>query len=103
MNKKKYSFTARIWRFSSENTSWYFVHVAPKINDEIKDLVKQKKIRTKGFSFVPVQVTVGQSTWKTTLFPSKKDPYLLSINKKNRFKEGLDEGDEIKVSFQLLS
>lgn len=102
MGKKRYSFQAKLWRFSSENTSWYFVHLENTLSQEIKTLVQQKKIRTKGFSFVPVQVTVGKSVWKTTLFPNKKDPYLLCINKKVRNQEELDEDDLIEISFSLI-
>jgi hypothetical protein len=91
-----------MWRFSSDAASWYFVYAPEKFSAEVKQLVQQKKIHTKGFGFVPVRVVVGKSVWETTLFPNKKEPYLLSINKKVRLKEVIDEGDEVKVQLILL-
>jgi hypothetical protein len=99
---KSITFTAPLWRFSSDAASWYFVYAPEKFSTEIKQLVREKKIRTKGFAFVPVRVVVGESTWETTLFPHKKEPYLLSINKKVRLKEGIDEGDQVKAQLTLL-
>jgi hypothetical protein len=99
---KSITFTASLWRFSSDAASWYFVYTPEDFSAEVKQLVQQKKIHTKGFRFVPVRVVVGESTWETTLFPHKKEPYLLSINKKVRLKEGIDEGDEVAVKLTLL-
>ena len=99
---KGITFTAPLWRFSSEAASWYFVYAPENFSAEIKQLVREKKIRTKGFAFVPVRVVVGENTWETTLFPNKKEPYLLSINKKVRLKEGIDEGDKVTVKLTLL-
>jgi hypothetical protein len=102
MKSKQYSFSAKMFRYSSDSASWYFVWVPENTSSEIKALVKEKKIRVKGFASVPVAVTVGSCTWQTTLFPNKDKPYLLSINKKTRGTEGLWEGDNIEVKFTLV-
>lgn len=102
MRHKKYLFKAAIWRYSSEAASWYFVYLPAEIAKAIKELVLEKKIRTKGFGFVPIEARVGKSAWTTTLFPSKKGEYLLSINKKVRNEEELDEGDNVDVTITLL-
>ncbi len=102
MKNKTYQFTGKIWRYSSDAASWYFVHLPDSMAKEIKSLVKQKKVRTKGFGFVPVHVTLKSSSWKTTLFPSKNEAYILSINKKVRNKEELDEGDSVQITFTFF-
>jgi hypothetical protein len=102
MKPETYHFEASMWRYSSEAASWFFVYVSDAISSEIRSGVKAKKIRTKGFAFVPVRVTVGETTWQTTLFPNKEKPYLLSINKKTRASEGIFEGDLVSVSFVLI-
>jgi hypothetical protein len=102
MKDQKYQLKAKMWRYSSDVASWYFVWVPEDLSSEIKGLVKAKKIITKGFAAVPVEVTVGSCVWTTTLFPNKDKPYLLSINKKTRMLEGLWEGDEVEASFILL-
>jgi hypothetical protein len=101
-NKNRaYSFSGNMFRYSSDTASWYFVWVPEDMSAEIKSLVKEKKIRTKGFASVPVEVTVGSCTWQTTLFPNKDKPYLLAINKKTRGTEGLFGGDRVGVRFIL--
>jgi Domain of unknown function (DUF1905) len=102
MPKEQYTFSAKMWRYSSDAASWFFVWVPDDMSAEIKALVKAKKIMTKGFASVPVEVTVGACVWTTTLFPNKDKPYLLSINKKTRGTEGLFEGDTVDVCFSLF-
>ena len=96
MKKEIFSIQGKVWKYSGP-AGWYFVYVPKKESEGIK----KKSLVTVGFGFVPVQVTVGESTWKTTLFPTKEGPYLLSIKANIRKLESIYEGDEISVKFML--
>ncbi|MEK9174164.1 MAG: DUF1905 domain-containing protein [Patescibacteria group bacterium] len=96
--KSKYSFKAKVFVYTVEPASWYFVSVDKKMSAEIKAL-KTKKV---GFSFIPVEVTLGKTIWKTTLFPTKEGSYLLALKKDVRIREDIHAGEEIKVSFRLV-
>lgn len=94
---KQWQIKARVFTYSVEVTSWYFVSVDKKVTEEVKK-VATKKV---GFSFVPVEVTVGETTWRTTLFPTKEGPYMLALKKIVRQKEDIREGDMVTAKFRL--
>jgi hypothetical protein len=64
--------------------------------------VRMARTKTVGFQFVPVEVTVGKTTWRTTLFPTKEKSYLLALKAKVRQAESIREGDEINLKFRLV-
>jgi hypothetical protein len=45
---------------------------------------------------------VGETTWRTTLFPAKNKPYLLALKKDVRIREDIHSGEVVKVSFRLV-
>ena len=96
--KKQWKIQAKMFAYSVEATSWYFISVDKKVTEEVKKIATKKV----GFSFIPVEVTVGETTWRTTLFPTKEGPYLLSLKKMVRQKEDLREGDIIVATFRLV-
>jgi hypothetical protein len=95
---KVYNLKAKVFVYTVEPASWYFVSVGKKLTEEVKK-VATKKV---GFSFVPVEVTVGGTTWRTTLFPTKEGPYILALKKMVRQKEDIRKDDVITVKFRLV-
>ena len=96
--KKTYTIKAKMFAYTVDATSWYFVSVDKAISAEIK----AKAMRKVGFSFVPVEVTVGETTWRTTLFPTKEGPYILALKKMVRQKEDIRVNDVITAKFRLV-
>ncbi len=76
---------------------WHFIHLDKKMSQKVKLLNKKKM----SWGYVPIKATIGKSTWKTTLFPTKKDVYMLALKADVRKKEDLKIGDMIKVSFSI--
>ncbi len=62
---RAWSFTASVWRW--KEGSWRFVTVPEDVSDEVDEAVGDA---TGGFGSVRVEVTVGSSVWRTSLFPS---------------------------------
>jgi hypothetical protein len=58
--------------------------------------------RRRGFGSVKVAVTLGESRWRTSLFPNKDGSWFLPIKKPVRVAEGLDEGEPFEVELELL-
>ena len=52
-----------------------------------------------GWGAVPLGVTLKKSTWRTSIFPLKKEGYLLPVKKPILKKEGLKSGDKITVKY----
>jgi hypothetical protein len=93
-----YRFSAPLWQYPGEG-SWYFVAVPEEISDDIADLTAGRR---KGFGSVRVSVTVGGSSWQTSLFPSKSGSYLLPVKKPVRVAEGLTEGTPVEARLDLV-
>ncbi len=94
----KFQFTAKMFRYTVEPASWYFVET----DKELAATLKQSAKRTKGFGFIPVEVTVGKTIWRTTFFPTKKKTYLLAIKAIVRRKEDIREGDYVSADVKLI-
>jgi len=92
-----YNFKAKLWLYPGK-AAWVFVNVPEKVTAEIDYFHTHNK---RGFGSLPVIVTVGDTEWKTSIFPHKKDKiYILPIKKLVRTQENIEVGDN--VSFQII-
>ena len=86
-------FEAELWLWDGD-AAWHFITVPPDLSDDIEEQAGERR----GFGSVPVEVTIGSSTWTTSLFPdSKRGAYLLPVKKQVRTREGIEAGDVVTV------
>ncbi len=85
----------RVWLYPGENP-WYFVTIPEK---QAQDLVKEYVWPRRGFGAIPVEVTIGKTTWRTSIFPDKGGDYVLPIKKQVRMAEEIEDG--VEVEFQI--
>lgn len=92
-------FTAPLWEWDGD-AAWHFVTVPEELSDEIEHRTIGV---TRGFGSVRVEVTVGDTTWSTSLFPdSRRGAYLLPVKKAVRTAEALRVGEDVTVLLRLL-
>ena len=72
---------------------WYFVPVPTQQSQDLKAI---SSLVTYGWGVIPVQVRIGKTEYKTSLFP-KDGLYLVPIKASIRSAEDLDEGDTVTV------
>ena len=100
MKPRTYKVTIKIWLYPGESSNWHFISVPKK---ESADINKRFSEFKKGWGSLPVQVTLGKTTWKTSIFPDKKsNTYLLPLKAQVRRKEGLEVHDSVTVKFNVL-
>ena len=89
-------FTAKIifWRGPSP---FYFVPIPAEESAAIKDI---STMVTYGWGVIPVQVRIGKTTFKTSLFP-KDDLYLVPLKAAVRKAEDIDEDGEVTVQLDI--
>lgn len=88
-----YEFESILWRWREDGT-WHFLTVPEDVSDEIDD---RTAVRA-GFGSVKVEVTIGTSTWRTSLFPSKEaGAFVLPVKKAVRVAQECGEGDQVRV------
>jgi hypothetical protein len=94
-------FDAELWMWDARRgNSWTFVSLPAGASEEIRDLVDGPR---RGFGSVRVRVTVGRSTWATSIFPtSGGGAYVLPIKGAVRKAEALDVGDTASVTVELI-
>lgn len=95
-----FTFTAKLWIWDAHNSaSWYFITVPEKLSGELRERNEPRR----GFGSLPVEVTIGNSTWKTSIFPDKKSGcYLLPVKAIIRKAESISAGENIKVDLKPL-
>jgi hypothetical protein len=95
------TFRAPLWAWRSRPDSWVFLTVPPEVSDAIDDATAT--LPPRGFGSVRVEVRIGGSTWRTSVFPSSEESaFVLPVKRAVRSAEGLDVGDEAEVGLTVL-
>ncbi len=96
-----YTFDAPLWVWDARQAdTWTFVSLPTDVADEVDELTAPF---SRGFGSVRVEVTVGTTVWRTSIFPSKPErTYVLPIKKAVRRAERLEAGDTAHVRIELL-
>lgn len=89
-------FNGKIW-FWKGPAPWFFVTVPAK---QSRDLKAISGIVTYGWGVIPVHVRIGQTEWKTSLFP-KDGRYIVPIKVSVRKAENLEEGDKVTLRLEV--
>jgi len=83
-------FCGEIW-FWKGPAPFYFVTVPEEQSQEIKEI---ESMVTYGWGMIPVDATIGGTTWYTALWP-KDGKYILPVKSAIRKKEKLEEGSVV--------
>lgn len=94
-------FDAELWIWDARRAdSWTFVSLPAEASEEIRDVAGDVP---RGFGSVRVRVTVGGSTWLTSIFPdSARATYVLPVKRAVRKAEDLEAGDTATVRVEIL-
>jgi hypothetical protein len=93
---RSYSLRSKVWVYPGM-AAWRFIGIPKAQGAEIKE---KYAAHAKGWGSLPVSVTIGKTTWETSIFPDKQSgSYILPLKAKIRKAEGI--GDSATVSFSL--
>jgi hypothetical protein len=95
----RYRFEAEVWEHDGP-ASWHFVSLPDEVADDIEE---RHGAAAAGFGSIRVEVAVGSSTWRTSLFPDRKrQTYLLPVKAAVRKAEGLHDGSRAAFAITVL-
>ena len=98
--------SGRLWKWRGEGpAAWYFVTIDGDAGEMLSALAAMRKLelgKQRGFGSLKVQVCVGSSEWKTSVFPGKSRGWLLPIKAAIRKAEGLGKDDSVALSLEVL-
>lgn len=96
---RDYTVRAKVWLWK-ENGSWHFATLPVKQAAEIK---RRFGSNAKGWGSIKVRITIGDTTWATSLFPYKQaKSYLFAIKADVRKAEGIRKGDSVTAQVHVL-
>ena len=88
-----------LWLWTGEGGSWHFVSVPDELSDEIRAHCFAYQ---RGFRSARVEATIGDVTWRTSVFPTKTGGYILPVKADVRRKAGIVADDEVTVEIELI-
>ena len=89
-------FTGKIWTWYGP-APWYFVTVPEEPSRDLKAVLA---FVTYGWGMIPVEIRIGKTSWKTSLWP-KDGRYIVPIKASVRKAEKLEEGDKVTVRLEV--
>jgi hypothetical protein len=95
-----YRFDGVLWEWDARG-AWFFVSLPGDVTDDIDERFGH---RATGFGSLRVEVTIGATTWRTSIFPdSKGATFVLPVKKQVRTAEGLTGGSSCTVELTVVA
>jgi hypothetical protein len=99
MNKNQIKFRAKLWKYQGK-AAWYFINLP---EDESLQIKYHNILRIRGWGSLPVNVQIGETKWKTSIFPDgKRGCYILPVKSEVRKNEKLKEGSAVEVRLEVI-
>lgn len=97
----EHEFEAELWLWQARQAdSWTFVSLPTDVADDILDVAGPV---ARGFGSLRVEVTLGGTVWRTSIFPDKtRGTYVLPIKKAVRTAEGVGAGGTARLRLRLV-
>lgn len=106
MNDTTHQLTASLWRWTgaANGGDWFFATVDGDTGEALSATALMHRLETgrrAGWGSVKIEVTVGETCWRTSAFPSKEQGWIVPIKAAVRKAEGLIEGEPftMQISF----
>lgn len=96
--------TGTLWRWIGGNGgAWHFVTIDGPAGEALSATALMRRLEglSRGFGSLKVMARIGDSTFKTSVFPSKDLGWLLPVKAAVRKAEGIAEGDAVEVVLEV--
>ena len=100
---ERFDVTATLWHWQSSKpgTGWYFLTIDGQTSAEIRYAALG---RTGGFGSIKVDVRIGDTRWRTSIFPHRESGgFILPVKAAVRKSEAIVEGDMVRLSLAIAS
>jgi len=92
-----FTFRNKVWK-DPKAEGWYFISLNNTLSWKIRGLPDKKESK---LGLVKAIAIVGETSWATTLFPTKKGNYVMSIIRNVRQKEKIEDKDILTVKIEI--
>ena len=96
----QHTFRAELWLWDArKSASWTFVTLPAELSDELREA----SVPGRGFGSIRVEISIGTSTWQTSIFPDKQSGcYTLPIKAAMRRAQSIAAGDWVQISLTTI-
>lgn len=106
MSDAVYDVATPLWRWSggANGGDWFFVSIDGPVGEALSATALMHRLETgrrSGWGSVKVGVTVGDTTWRTSAFPSKAQGWIVPIKAAVRKAERLVEGEPFTIELMF--
>ena len=96
----------RLWRWTTPAApaAWHFVMIDGEAGEALLAIALMRRLeggRRPGWGSLKVMVSVGESRWSTSVFPSKETGWMLPLKASVRKAEALAEGNQVSLELEL--
>ena len=96
--KAEYRVRAKVWLYPGKG-GWHFANLSPRQSSAIR---AQFGRDARGWGSLPVSVRIGETEWRTSLFPDgRSHTYLFALKAEVRRKEHITAGDTITAAVRI--
>ena len=98
--------TGMLWRWTTPSApaAWHFVTIDGAAGEALSGTAIMRRLEgnSRGFGSLKVTATIGATTFKTSVSPSKEQGgWLLPVKASVRKAEGVGEGDMVEVMLEV--
>ena len=96
--------TSTLWRWSGGNGgTWFFLTIAGEAGESLSATALMRKLEgmARGFGSLKVTAQIGDSRWRTSVFPSREEGWMLPVKAAVRRAEDIGEGDEVELVLEV--
>ncbi|MEJ6010481.1 DUF1905 domain-containing protein [Novosphingobium aquae] len=96
--------TGTLWRWTGgTGGTWHFMTIDGEAGEALSATALMRRMEglSRGFGSLKVLATIGDSAFRTSVFPSKSEGWMLPVKASVRKAEALGEGDAVTVVLEL--
>lgn len=96
--------TGPLWRWTGgTNGTWHFLTIDGAAGEALSATALMRRLEgmSRGFGSLKVRAAIGDSTFATSVFPSKSAGWMLPVKAAVRKAEDLAEGDAVTVTLDF--
>lgn len=104
MTAERITHTGPLWRWTGgTNGTWHFLTIDGAAGEALSGTALMRRLEgmSRGFGSLKVRAAIGDSTFATSVFPSRSEGWLLPVKAAVRKAEDLAEGDAVTVVLEF--
>lgn len=102
---ERIAWTGPLWRWTGGGGAgtWHFLTIGGAAGEALSATALMRKLEgsARGFGSLKVSATIGDSSWRTSVFPSREGGWMLPVKASVRKAEVLGEGDVVELMLEV--